>query len=336
MAANISSTSPSNAVAYIDGRVYTINSSQPWAEAFIVSPTGSFSAVGSTATILELARKDNLITHDLHNQFIMPGIHDAHLHLLMAGLSRLSSANLGLSSVIPASSAASQIQASACMCSYAHAFSDWLVGDIFQIDDYDRSALDETYPATPVMIRAGAGHSMYLNTAALTRSGYDIHAEPPAKASVMVRRPSGSLTGEVAELGMTKALLALPKPPLSHIKRALKHAIHLLHSAGMTSCQDASSNTLLLHALRDLEAENALKCNIFTHIVYAPEIIGEEPPALPARPHRPRRRVPVRTRPHKLHQDDARRRPPSPTLHALRPRRRGESRREQDLPGRCV
>ena len=276
MAAGLSSTSPSNAVAYVNGRIYTVNPSHPWAEAFIVSPSGSFSAVGSSDEIRSAAWEDGLIIHDLKGVFVMPGIHDAHLHLLMAGLSRLSGASLGLENVIPAAEAAAKLKNAACMCSYAHAFGDWLVGDIYQFENYDRSCLDPEYPDTPVMVRGGAGHSCYLNTAAMKRSGYDIENEPPAKAAVMVRREDGSLTGEMSELGMTKAYLAAPKPNLAHVKRALKHAIRLLHKTGITSCQDVSANTVLLHALRELEAENALEINMYAHIVYAPAIIGEE------------------------------------------------------------
>ncbi len=276
MSADISSTSSSNAIAYVNGRVYTINESQPWAEAFVISHNGTFSAIGSNDEIRAQAENDGLIVHDLKGVFIMPGVHDAHLHLLIAGVSKLSGASLGLQNVIPAAEAAAKVKDAACMCSYAHAFGDWIVGDIYQFENYDSACLDGEYPDTPVLIRGTAAHSCYLNTAAMTRSGYDIKNESPMKAAIMVRRPDGSLTGEMSELGMTKAILATPKPPLSHVKRSLKHAIARLHQTGITSCQDASGNTILLSALRELEAENALKVNMYAHIVYAPELIGEE------------------------------------------------------------
>jgi hypothetical protein len=40
------------------GRVYTINSDAPWAEAFIVCPSGTFIAVGTTREIQAKARHD--------------------------------------------------------------------------------------------------------------------------------------------------------------------------------------------------------------------------------------------------------------------------------------
>lgn len=153
----------------------------------------------------------------------------------------------------------------------------WLNADTFLIDKYDRSCLDVAYPDTPVMIRGGAAHSLFLNTAALKESGYDISNEPDAKGSFLARRQDGSLTGEVAEMGMTKAVLASPKPSLSAVKRALEHAIGQLHKAGVTSCQEASANTVMLHALRELDANSQLKVDMYTHIVYAPEHLGEEP-----------------------------------------------------------
>ncbi|OAA73911.1 Amidohydrolase 3 [Cordyceps fumosorosea ARSEF 2679] len=267
-----------NATAYINGRIYTVNDAQPWAEAFIVSEAGFFTAVGTTETILSQARQNKMVVYDLKNQFIMPGIHDAHAHLLMAGLMQLSIVNLrNGEDLVTSSEAVKRLKGSSCNCSYAHAFHDWLLGDTFGIENYDRSSIDEAFPDTPVVIQAGAGHSLLLNTAALTQSGYDVDNEPPAKGSFFARRGDGSLTGEVGELAMTKAMLACPKPSLAHVKRALRHAARRLHRAGVTSCQEAASNTLMVEAFRQLDGKNDLKLDVYTHIVYAPEYIAQEP-----------------------------------------------------------
>lgn len=128
-----------------------------------------------------------------------------------------------------------------------------------------------------MVIQAGAGHSLLLNTVALKQSGYDVENEPPAKGSFFARRSDGSLTGEMGELAMTKAMLACPQPSLAHIKRALRHATRRLHKAGVTSCQEAASNTLMVEAFRQLDQKNDLKLDIYTHIVYGPEYIAQEP-----------------------------------------------------------
>ncbi|KAH6866044.1 putative exoenzymes regulatory protein aepA precursor [Thelonectria olida] len=277
MAPQLPAATPEDATAYINGRVYTVDEAQPWAEAFVVSASGIFTLVGTTDDILTEARKKNLVVHDLRSHFIMPGIHDAHVHLLTAGLSHLSNARLGLDEVIPRAEAAGKLQDASCRCEYAHAFSHWLNADVFLISDFDRSCIDEAYPDTPVIIRAGAGHSLLLNTAALHESGYDISSELSVKGAYLARRPDGSLTGEVAEIGTTKAMLACPKPPLAHVKRSLTYAVQRLHKAGVTSCQEASANTLMVEGLRQLDEANQLQMDMYAHIVYGPEFLGEEP-----------------------------------------------------------
>ena len=82
MAPNVSSASSRDALAFVNGLVYTVNESQPWAEAFIVSSEGMFTSVGSTKDIRGQAETDDLVIYDLKGQFVMPGIHDAHAHPL--------------------------------------------------------------------------------------------------------------------------------------------------------------------------------------------------------------------------------------------------------------
>ncbi|KAF2194932.1 amidohydrolase 3 [Zopfia rhizophila CBS 207.26] len=279
MTSAISSTSLRNSVAYINGRIYTINSSSPWASAFIVSPTGVFTTVGSTTEILDIALKSHMVVVDLRNQFVMPGIHDAHMHVLASGLSMTSGVNIGMDAT--ASNIAQRIKDGSCACHYSHVYEDWIFASVFSNEGFpdmvaDRKYLDEVFPDTPVAVHGGAGHSMLLNTAALRRAGYDIEAEPDIQGSRYVRRSDGSLTGELSETAMNKAVLAAPAPALAHAKRVLKYAIQVMHQAGVTSCQDASSNTLMLHALQEIENEGALNMDFNTHIVYGPEYIGGE------------------------------------------------------------
>ncbi|TVY79525.1 Carboxylesterase patB [Fusarium oxysporum f. sp. cubense] len=74
-------TLPSSlATAYHPGNVYTVSEARPRAEVFLVSADGLFSAAGTNAEILQLAREQGIPTVDLRSQFVMPGIHDAHVH----------------------------------------------------------------------------------------------------------------------------------------------------------------------------------------------------------------------------------------------------------------
>ncbi|RKK26402.1 hypothetical protein BFJ67_g16677 [Fusarium oxysporum f. sp. cepae] len=84
-----------NSVAYINGWVYTVNKTLPWVEAFIVDTNGIFSAVGNTREIVAAAKAASMVVYDLKGRFIMPGIHDAHVHTIVSGSGLLNLAQTG-------------------------------------------------------------------------------------------------------------------------------------------------------------------------------------------------------------------------------------------------
>ncbi|XRM48201.1 hypothetical protein ABZX51_011135 [Aspergillus tubingensis] len=276
-----SSIDSSNALAFHNGRVYTINSDQPWAEAFIVSPTGVIEHIGSNAAILEIASARGIIQYDLRQRFVMPGIHDAHTHLLVAGLQALNEARIGFDST--PGNLTSRLAKGSCACAYANVTGDWLIGNFYQASHFpngvpDRKYLDDHYPDQPVLIREVSCHRILLNTAGLIRAGIDPNGAPDPDGGYYVRRKDGiTLTGEVVENAMTAVFDCLPIPPLAHVKRAIHHAMSICHKYGITSCQEASANTLYLHAVRELELENRLDLDIHTHIVSAPVYFAMEP-----------------------------------------------------------
>ncbi|OKL56880.1 hypothetical protein UA08_08028 [Talaromyces atroroseus] len=264
-----------HAVAYYNGKVYTLDDASQVAEAFIVSAEGTFLAVGTTEDILAAAKANGNVTFNLKGRFVMPGIHDAHVHLLSAGISYLSGVSLPGDTTVD--NLGQRLEDGQCTCAYQHAFQDWVVGNTFTIPNFDRSSLDQRFPDTPVIIQGGAGHSAFLNTAGLLKAGYQVDNEPDVKGAKFSRRPDGSLTGELGELAMNKAMLSKGNPNLAHAKRAIKAALRCLHQAGVTSCQEAATNSVILDALRELDLEeNALKMDIAAHSVYAPEFLANE------------------------------------------------------------
>lgn len=266
-------------VAYINASVYTVDRSSPWASAFIVSRDGFFIRVGSTEDILTEAKRSHLVTVDLHGSFTMPGIHDAHMHLLFSGLGLTSNATIDMDATHL--DIAEKVKHGSCACEYMTAYQDWVLASAYNNQGFpdgiaDRKYLDRLFPDQPVVVSGGAAHAMLLNTAALIQAGYDINNEPDTHGAKFFRRPDGSLTGELAENAMAKAALAIPAPSHSHVKRALKHAIRLAHKAGVTSTQEASSNTILLQVLNEMEREGSLQLDISTHIVHENEWLASE------------------------------------------------------------
>ncbi len=63
---------------YTNGKIYTVNEAQPWAEAVAITD-GKFTAVGSAADVKVLIGNGTEVI-DLKGGFAMPGIHDTHVH----------------------------------------------------------------------------------------------------------------------------------------------------------------------------------------------------------------------------------------------------------------
>ncbi|KAK1640740.1 amidohydrolase family-domain-containing protein [Colletotrichum phormii] len=243
-----------NSFAYINGRVYTIDKSRPWAEAFIVDSQGTSEAVGTNEEIEATALQRKLVTYNLRNKFIMPGIHDAHTHLLQASMQRLSESSI-----------------SCCACAYSNIFGDWVVGNFYQVAQFpdgnpDRKYLDDLYPNTPVIVREVPVHRILLNSEGLRRLSLDRNVKDPP-GGYYIRRADGELTGEVVETAQEAVWRSLPIPPLRYVKVALEHAIRECHRYGITSVQEATATTAYLHAVKELEQENGLHLDISTHIV---------------------------------------------------------------------
>ena len=65
-------------VVYTNGKIYTVNEPQPWAEAVAIKD-GKFIAVGTAADV-EAVKGERTKVVDLGGKFVMPGFTDAHLH----------------------------------------------------------------------------------------------------------------------------------------------------------------------------------------------------------------------------------------------------------------
>jgi predicted amidohydrolase YtcJ len=269
-------SSRSNSVAYINGKVYTVNKAQPWAEAFIVTPEGRFSTIGSTAEIMAKAKEGSMVMYDLKGKFVMPGLHDAHVHTVIAGSGLLNWIQTGMD--VNMDNVVERVEKSACSCAYTHVYEDWIFGGAgFGFDGFDRSVLDEQYPETPVVLLGGGCHSWYVNTAALKRAGYNVdQGEEDPIAGKHERRPDGSLTGELKSQAGSRLMAAMPKPPGAHIKRVIKRAVQEMHRYGITSCQDAAASEMFLAALSELELEQPLKMHFSTHCLYKNEWLTGE------------------------------------------------------------
>ncbi|KAL9564057.1 hypothetical protein ACKAV7_011831 [Fusarium commune] len=243
MLSSASELAPTGSVAYLNGNVYTVNTAQP---------------IGLNDEIRLIAKENSLVTVNLNGSDVLMDFEADETTLDGKGMME-------------------RMKSGSCACAFHGAYSDWIVGVLYEAQDFDRADLDQEWPNNPVIIHGGGGHSKYLNTLGLQRAGFDIASEPDAEHAYVLRRQDGSLTGAITgQNAMGRANLAVTRPTLSHVKRALRRALPELHRYGVTSCQEAAANTLLLEALHELDVANQLQMDYSTHILYHNEWLSGE------------------------------------------------------------
>jgi predicted amidohydrolase YtcJ len=223
--------------AYINGKVYTVDDDIPLAEAFLVDDaSGIFSAIGTTRQILA---KSPTQTVDLKGQFVMPGLHDAHSHLMLGAFQKLHEASLGWNSGEKETIQKLKAHCSQDACGVSGA---WLIGNFYVQANFpegkpDRKFLDAEFPDTPVMIREHSCHHVFLNTKGLEVAGYtqeDYNAKIHGGWFV---EKDGELTGECVEAAAKKAYLAVPKSTPEVYENAMAYACKMSNRFGITSVQ---------------------------------------------------------------------------------------------------
>ena len=248
-------------VIYINGRIYTVNEAQPWAEAVAIKD-GKFIKVGSNNDVLAL-KGEKTIAIDLKGQFAMPGIVDMHAHPFTGvdmGIGGLNLNNPGDLEAIT-NDIEKYVQ--------AHPEKDvilggnWNVGGIFKNDSPDKKLLDEIAPDVPIFLLSQSGHSAWVNSKALELAGVTEKFENHG-SYIFDRYPgTNEPSGTVREMGMVKIMSALHYLSPEEFAPYLKTELARYSRNGITAIQPAEGSPSWLLGAAILEDNNELNVRLF-------------------------------------------------------------------------
>jgi len=229
-----------------NGRIFTSNPAQPWAQALAIRGE-RIVAVGDTATIAALAGSSTRRL-DAGGRTIVPGFNDAHTHIAIAPPSErltlpfnptLEQMAEALRALVKTTSAGRIIQGE---------FAD----AAWDNPSFTRAWLDQIAPDHPVWLTAFTGHGILLNSKALAAVEFDDRMADP-EGGQLGRDARGRLNGRLEEYGNALAQRRFAiKTDSSESVRIYRQFAAEARTFGLTSVQ------LLGDALPAAEASKAL------------------------------------------------------------------------------
>jgi predicted amidohydrolase YtcJ len=240
--------------------IYTLDRSNPRAEVIVIEG-GRILAVGGR----ELVRTHDgpAEVRDLGGRIILPGLADAHLHLLQYAL--------GLTKVdCETSSLAACLEAVAARARETPR-GDWVLGHGWAQNDWPdlppdgggfptADLLDVVAPAHPVYLTAKSLHAGWLNSAAMRLAGITSSTPDPPDGKI-VHDAAGAPTGILLEGAVSLANRAVPAATVEDAVAAIERAQPLLWKFGLTAVHDFDQRTSFM-ALQALRQQDRLRLRV--------------------------------------------------------------------------
>ncbi|MEW6981917.1 amidohydrolase [Colwelliaceae bacterium 6471] len=191
---------------------------------------------------------------------LIPGLIDAHGHVLSYGLSLLRADLVGTTSE---QEAVKRVQ------NYAKNNKSllWIQGQGWNQVQWDSNqfpsatSLDKYFPDTPVWLRRIDGHAGWANSKAMQLAGISKDTLSPAGGEI-IKNASGEPNGVFIDNAMSLIDDAIAPLTLAEQKSTLVMAMTSLASMGLTSVHDAGISKLNINAYKELSKSNKMPIRV--------------------------------------------------------------------------
>jgi hypothetical protein len=270
-------------LAILSARIFTGISKQPWAEALCIEGD-RIAIVGNNAQVKKACRRKTQI-FELNGRLVTPGFVDGHTHFVNFGLTLQRVDLMNLPSL---SACRERIRRAAA----GYPPSEWIIGRGWNEHFWEekkeptRFDLDDLTPNNPAMMIRACGHSVWVNSAALTAAGIFRRIPDPPGSRIERDPVSGEPNGLLREMRRHMEKF-IPSPDLKARQKAALAAQREAFRFGVTGVHSCET-------LREWEALSALdedgKLKIRVHHTMPYEDL-EEARSLAIKPWRGSRRL---------------------------------------------
>ena len=260
---------------FTNGRIYTVDQNNPWAEAVAVTD-GKLVAVGSNEDVLTLAGSDAEVI-DLDGAFMMPGIQENHVHASSAGATILPYANRATFSP---ESTPDEIRQALLEYAEANPGDGWIWGQQWDPSHFEggrarKDLLDDIFPDRPVYLVDSSAHNAVVNSKALELAGITKDTPQPETGVIEMDPETGEPTGFLAEMGLFRVGSIQTHPEVPMWKKAILESQDILHGFGIVAITDAAVSREAIMAWAELASEDKVRLRVDTALIMN-DYFGEE------------------------------------------------------------
>ena len=245
-----------------DGRIYTVDSDQPWVDAVAIRD-GDYVYVGDSAGAESYVGEGTQVI-DLQRKMAMPGINETHSHSWQGGRKELYECNF------PFTATPDEIAVIVAGCAESNPDSEWITGgqwtsDFFINNDIasPREWLDAVSGDKAIYFEDDATHNAWVNSRALEIAGIGRETPDPPGGSFL-RDKDGVPNGIALETA--KPIIESFIPDWTHEQNvaSLAKAVELANSFGLTGIHEARTPPEISRAYKDLDEQGRLTAHAIT------------------------------------------------------------------------
>jgi hypothetical protein len=249
-------------IVYRNGRIYTVNPMQPWAEAVAVSG-GRIVAIGDNNLVEGSVGKQTKVVN-LGGAFVLPGFHDCHLHPHFLFRDKVA----GRLSLSPSDT---QEQVLNKIAEYARKHpKGWIAGSVWNGANFEGGRLtaamiEKVAPGRAVWLKDTTGHNAAASKAALKLAG--ITRDTPSPFGGFIEKgDDGEPTGYLSDNASAMVGGVLPGPPLEVYRKCIPMALDVVRANGVTAIGDMAGRYPIHETYKALEEEGKLNLKVMLSV----------------------------------------------------------------------
>ncbi len=263
---------PTPDLLMLNANAVTLAPARPKAQAIAIQGD-RIAWVGTTDEARKLFPRASRII-DLHGATVLPGINDAHTHLISLGESLL---RLNLKDVATEKEVVERVKQQVKLTPP----NQWIVGwgwdeGKWALHYPTNAALNAVSPDNPVYLIGLHGFAAWANAKALQMAGVAKGTKDPENGTILHDERTGEPTGVLLNRAQELVSKHVPELTLDQIKKGVRLAAAECVRNGLTSVQEAGVGPLQLQALRELVVEGRLPLRVYVMLDGADQNLVKE------------------------------------------------------------